>query len=132
MAMSPFVRLIQTPHLAWGYLEVASDCVEDTNLRESIFSVAVACVLAVVAPMPTQAEVTLRVVPHSDLKILDPIWTPSYITRNHGYMIYDTLFAAEEAGEIRPQMLEKYEVSGDKLHTHSRCATGCCRTTVRR
>jgi len=92
--------------------------VEDTDLRESIFSIAVACVVALVAAMPAQAEVTLRVVPHSDLKILDPIWTPAYITRNHGYMIYDTLFAADEAGEIRPQMLEKHEVSGDKL-THT-------------
>ncbi|MEK7372357.1 MAG: twin-arginine translocation signal domain-containing protein, partial [candidate division NC10 bacterium] len=28
----------------------------------------------------------LRVVPHADLKVLDPIWTTGYITRNHGYM----------------------------------------------
>jgi peptide/nickel transport system substrate-binding protein len=64
---------------------------------------------------PAKAETTLRVVPHSDLKILDPIWTPAYITRNHGYMIYDTLFATDERGEIKPQMLEKYEVSSDRL-----------------
>jgi peptide/nickel transport system substrate-binding protein len=49
---------------------------------------------------------------------LDPIWTPAYITRNHGYMIYDTLFATDASGEIRSQMLEKHEVSGDKL-THT-------------
>ena len=30
---------------------------------------------------------------HSDLKIVDPIFTTAYITRNHGYMVYDTLFA---------------------------------------
>jgi peptide/nickel transport system substrate-binding protein len=63
------------------------------------------------------AQVTLRVVPSSDLKILDPIWTPAYITRNHGYMIYDTLFAIDEQGEIRPQMVETYTPSPDKL-TH--------------
>src|SRR5215470_1698271 len=61
------------------------------------------------------AEVTLRVVPYSDLKILDPIWTPAYITRNHGYLIYDTLFAMDEQGEVRPQMVDRYEVSADKL-----------------
>src|SRR5215470_17081648 len=38
---------------------------------------------------------TLRFVPHADLKILDPIWTTAYITRNHGYMIFDTLFALD-------------------------------------
>ncbi|HEU5322793.1 MAG TPA: ABC transporter substrate-binding protein [Methylomirabilota bacterium] len=64
---------------------------------------------------PAAAQGTLRVVMHSDLKIVDPIWTTAYITRNHGYMIYDTLLAADARGEIRPQMLDRYEVSGDRL-----------------
>src|SRR5213079_3613086 len=62
-----------------------------------------------------QAETVLRVVMHSDLKIVDPIWTTAYIVRNHGYMIYDTLFAMDAKGEIQPQMVDKYEVSPDKL-----------------
>ena len=61
------------------------------------------------------AEVAIRAVMHSDLKIVDPIWTTAYITRNHGYMVYDTLFAMDEKGEIRPQMVEKYDASADKL-----------------
>jgi peptide/nickel transport system substrate-binding protein len=61
------------------------------------------------------AETTLRVVMHSDLKIIDPIWTTAYIVRNHGYMIYDTLFAMDAKGEIKPQMVDKYEVSRDQL-----------------
>jgi peptide/nickel transport system substrate-binding protein len=61
------------------------------------------------------AEVTLKAVMHSDVKIVDPIWTTAYITRNHGYMIYDTLFAMDEKGEIKPQMVEKYTESPDKL-----------------
>ncbi len=62
-----------------------------------------------------EAQTTLRVVMHSDLKIVDPIWTTAYITRNHGYMIYDTLFSMDEKGEIKPQMVEKYDVSADNL-----------------
>jgi peptide/nickel transport system substrate-binding protein len=65
-----------------------------------------------------RAETTLRAVMHSDLKILDPIWTTAYIVRNHGYMIYDTLFATDANGEIKPQMVGKYEVSPDRL-THT-------------
>jgi peptide/nickel transport system substrate-binding protein len=61
------------------------------------------------------AETTLRAVMHSDLKIVDPIWTTAYISRNHGYMIYDTLFAMDAQGEIKPQMVDKYDVSADKL-----------------
>jgi len=74
-----------------------------------------AAVIAAVLPTPAVAQTTLRVVMHSDLKIVDPIWTTAYISRNHGYMIYDTLFATDAKGEIRPQMLDKYDVSADKL-----------------
>jgi hypothetical protein len=31
----------------------------------------------------------------SDLRVLDPTWTTAYITRNHGYMVFDTLFALD-------------------------------------
>ena len=57
----------------------------------------------------------LRFIPQADLRILDPIWTTAYITRNHGYMIYDTLFAMDEKNEVKPQMIEKYSVSADKM-----------------
>ena len=46
--------------------------------------------IAAVGAAQAQKDV-LRVVPHADLKNLDPIWTTAYITRNHGYMVYDTL-----------------------------------------
>ncbi|WP_454625337.1 ABC transporter substrate-binding protein [Bradyrhizobium cenepequi] len=68
-----------------------------------------------IAAAPGHAEKVLRVVMHSDLKILDPIWTTAYIVRNHGYMIYDTLFATDDAGNIKLQMLSKHDVSADKL-----------------
>src|SRR3989454_2208219 len=81
----------------------------------SVGSLLSAAVIAAVLPAPALAQTTLRVVMHSDLKIVDPVWTTAYITRNHGYMIYDTLFATDAKGEIRPQMVEKYDVSADKL-----------------
>src|SRR5438552_9827309 len=77
---------------------------------------ALAGVVALLAPLgAADAQVTLKAVMHSDLKIVDPIWTTAYITRNHGYMVYDTLFAMDEKGEIKPQMVDKYDVSADKL-----------------
>jgi peptide/nickel transport system substrate-binding protein len=57
----------------------------------------------------------LRVVMHSDLRIIDPIWTTAYIVRNHGYMIYDTLFAMDAQGQIKPQMVDTFTESADKL-----------------
>src|SRR6266436_8331246 len=64
---------------------------------------------------PADAETTVKVVMHSDLKIVDPIWTTAYIVRNHGYLIYDTLFALDGKFEPRPQMVESWTVSDDKL-----------------
>src|SRR6266446_2008988 len=81
-------------------------------LRTAILAAACTAGLAVAAT-PAPAQTTLRAVMHSDLKILDPIWTTAYIVRNHGYMVYDTLLAQDEKGEIKPQMVEKYEAAAD-------------------
>jgi len=56
----------------------------------------------------------LRIVPHSNLTILDPIWTTAYMSRNHGYMIYDTLFGSDEKNQVKPQMVEEWSASDDK------------------
>ena len=61
------------------------------------------------------AESVLRVIPHADLKNLDPIWTTAYISRNHGYLIYDTLFAMDEDFKPQPQMVDSWETSDDNM-----------------
>jgi peptide/nickel transport system substrate-binding protein len=67
------------------------------------------------APPAGAQDGTLRVVMHSDLKIVDPIWTTAYISRNYGYMVYDTLFAMDEHLNVQPQMVDSYEISDDNL-----------------
>ena len=62
-------------------------------------------------PVPT----TLRIIPQADLRSLDPIWTTAYITRNFGYMVYDTLFALDKDFKPQPQMVDNWTVSDDKL-----------------
>jgi len=71
--------------------------------------------LAVPLASPARSESILRIVPHADLKNIDPIWTTAYITRNHGYMVYDTLFALDENLEVQPQMVDRWSVSDDGL-----------------
>ena len=39
-----------------------------------------------------QANTTLRFIPQADLSILDPHFNTAYVTRNHGFMVYDTLY----------------------------------------
>src|SRR5499427_6918190 len=58
---------------------------------------------------------TLRFIAQADLRVLDPIWTTAYITRNHGYMVFDTLFALDSELKPHPQMVGDYSISPDKL-----------------
>ena len=51
---------------------------------------------------------------HSDLRVIDPGFTTAYITRDHGYMVYDTLLATDSNFKIQPQMAD-WKVSDDKL-----------------
>ena len=73
--------------------------------------------MSLASPVAAQSNV-LRVVPHSNLAVLDPIWTTAYMSRNHGYMIYDTLFGTDENGKIKPQMVDTWSISQDnRLYT---------------
>ncbi|PAY04137.1 MULTISPECIES: ABC transporter substrate-binding protein [Bradyrhizobium] len=60
------------------------------------------------------ADKTITAVMHSDLRVIDPILTTAYITRDHGYMVYDTLVATDSNFKIQPQMAD-WKVSDDKL-----------------
>jgi peptide/nickel transport system substrate-binding protein len=82
------------------------------QLRSSLKITLAAALVCAAAAAEAQ---TVRAVMHSDLKIVDPVWTTAYITRNHGYMIYDTLFSNDAKGNIQPQMVDKYTLSPDKL-----------------
>jgi peptide/nickel transport system substrate-binding protein len=73
-----------------------------------------AAVLGLLVSAGHAQEKVLRVVPHSNLNILDPIWTTQFMARNHGYMVYDTLFGTDEKNRVQPQMVEKWTVSPDK------------------
>jgi peptide/nickel transport system substrate-binding protein len=78
-------------------------------------AMAVAAGLLAPAAFAQSSGKTLRFIPEADLRSLDPIWTTAYITRNHGYMVYDTLFAIDEHFKPQPQMVDTWTVSDDKL-----------------
>jgi peptide/nickel transport system substrate-binding protein len=61
------------------------------------------------------AQTTLKAVMESDVKVLDPIWSGAYITRNYGYMVYDTLFSMDENFQVKPQMVDTWKTSDDGL-----------------
>ena len=76
---------------------------------------ACALVAMVAFAAPALAQSTLKVALHSDLKIIDPIWTTALISTHHGYLVYDTLFALDDKLQVKPEMVDTWEVSPDKL-----------------
>lgn len=81
-------------------------------LKTSLFSATLAGFALVAGAADAQ---TLRAVKHSDLRVLDPILTTAYMSRNHGYMIFDTLYALDSDLVPQPQMVDTHTVSDDGL-----------------
>ncbi len=49
----------------------------------------------------------LKFVPQADLAVLDPVWTTTYQTRDHGFMVFDTLFGLDDQFRPQPQILDQ-------------------------
>src|SRR5215472_9637699 len=62
-----------------------------------------------------KGQQTLRFAAQADLRVFDPIWQTAYITRNHGYLVYDTLFGTDENLQVKPQMVDRTTVSPDGM-----------------
>src|ERR1700686_5602832 len=90
-----------------------------TKVSTRFLRVAAAAALAALVAAPAahaqSSGKTIKFIPEADLRSLDPIWTTPYITRNHGYMVYDTLFALDEHFKPQPQMVDTWKIGGDKL-----------------
>ena len=67
---------------------------------------------------------TLRFIPEGNLNNPDPIWTTTTVARNHGFMIYDTLFGLDATLTPKLQMAEGFEISEDKLTWRIRLRDG--------
>src|ERR1041384_8028896 len=88
---------------------------DEASLNSNRFLSAAAAALLFSLPAHAQQPKTIRAVMHSDLKVLDPIWTTANIVRNHGYMVWDTLFAMDEQLVPQPQMVDRWGLSEDRL-----------------
>jgi peptide/nickel transport system substrate-binding protein len=73
--------------------------------------------LAMPALARAASATTLKFIPYADLALLDPL-VSAFVTRNHVMMVFDTLFALDDAGVAQPQMLQGRTVDDDgKLWT---------------
>jgi peptide/nickel transport system substrate-binding protein len=92
---------------------------------------------------PAGARV-LRFVPQADLGGLDPIAISSNVIRNHGYMVWDTLYGVDHQFRTHPQMAEGHLFEDDgrtctitlreglKFHDGERVRAEDCVVSLRR
>ena len=64
----------------------------------------------------------LKFVPQADLSALDPVAASSNPTRNHAYMMFDTLYGADANLRPQPQMAEGHTEEDDGPHRHHHLA----------
>ena len=87
---------------------------------------------------------TLIFVPQANLTSLDPVWTTATVTRNFGYLVYDTLYGVDEKLQPQPQMAQGHRIDDDgkrwtitlrpglKFHDDSQVRAVDCAASIRR
>jgi peptide/nickel transport system substrate-binding protein len=85
--------------------------------RRDLLKAVGASVASLAAPRIGRAENTSKLVfvPTSDLSALDPVVTPARPTRNHAYLVFDTLYGIDTNWTAQPQMVEGHQVEEDGL-----------------
>lgn len=68
------------------------------------FMASTAAALAAPSMVRAQSATTLTFVPQADLAVLDPVWTTTYQSRDHGFLVFDTLFGLDGKFQPQPQM----------------------------
>lgn len=82
--------------------------------RRTLLAAGAAALAAPSLAQPAAAR-TLRFVPFAGLSSIDPIWTSAFNVRDHGFLVYDTLYGTDADLVPRPQMAEGHETSADGL-----------------
>ena len=79
------------------------------------FLAGTAVCVAAPAIVRAQSSRALRFVPEADVVIYDPVLSPSWQTRDHAFLVYDTLFGVDDNFKAHPQMVEGVNVENNDL-----------------
>ncbi len=93
-------------------------------IRRRHFLAGAAASLAAPSLVRAEPARVLRFIPQADLAAVDPVWTSVYVTRNHGYAVFDTLYGQDSSFAVRPQMVEGAQVERDGLEWRLRLRDG--------
>ena len=113
-------------------------------MKRRTFLTSAAAALAAPSIARAASATTLKFVPQADLAVLDPIWTTTYQTRDHGFLVFDTLFGLDSQFKPQPQMAEGAATedggktwkitlrSGLMFHDNTKVLARDCAASIRR
>ena len=87
--------------------------------RSLLAATGAALALPAISPAPVSrawaagSSKVLRYVPAADIAALDPVWTTASQTRDHAFLVYDTLYGLDGALQPQPQMVAGHVVEED-------------------
>ncbi len=82
--------------------------------RRDLLALTAAATASLAAPRIARAATRLmKFIPEGDVAVLDPVWTTATVTRNHGYLVFDTLYGQNDAFAMEPQMVAGHTVEAD-------------------
>ena len=83
--------------------------------RRDLLKAAGASVAALAARWIGRAERANKLVSTGNLSVLDPVITGLRQTRNHAYLVFDTLYGIDANWMAQPQMVEGHQIDEDGL-----------------
>jgi peptide/nickel transport system substrate-binding protein len=81
--------------------------------RRDFLAGAAATALAAPAVWAAGDPKVLKFLPQADIALLDPHFASALVTRNHAYLVYDTLYGVDDAARPRPQMAAGHVIEDD-------------------
>src|SRR5262245_20432997 len=100
--------------------------------RQVLAGAAAATMLGTPSVRSQTNQQTLRFIAEADLKVLDPIWTTAYITRNHTISSTIPFSELTRTNKSSHRWLNEPAFRQTACDTYSRCATAYGGTTVSR
>ncbi len=74
--------------------------------RRTVLKGAIASAAPLFAPALGRAQnrSVIKFIPQADPALLDPVVSPALVSRNHGLMVFDTLYGVDGSFNVQPQM----------------------------
>jgi peptide/nickel transport system substrate-binding protein len=100
--------------LRWSNLAISQEAAMTSGITRRTILQGTALALAAPHLARSADKQVLKFIPQADLAAVDPVFSSAYVTRNHGYLVFDTLYGMDEHYRPQPQMVAGHTLENDE------------------